>query len=151
MSCGGVLSALNLIATSGILNNVALGPSANLTSVTTTYNANGVTTQSSNVVTSATPQLGAGTLESLRTLGSSTFPAVTNSIPTDFWGQFQTPTYNGGFSGFLNGVGSGMMGSGDLSQFSQIFSSAQGYAVQANQFINSALNVDVLGTTYSIS
>lgn len=149
MSCGGILSSLNLIAAAGILNNTALTPSTALTSATGAFNSNAVTQQFSDVVTSASGKLGIGTLESLRTLGAGTFPAVTNSIPNDFWGQFKTPTYSGGFTGFLNGSASGMMGSGDLSKFSQIFSAGQGYIAQANQYINSAVNSNILSKTFS--
>lgn len=151
MSCGGALSALNLIATSGILTNTALSPSSLLTGATSAFNSLAVTSQFSNIVTSATGALSAGTLTSLRTLGAGTFPAVTNAIPGGFYDQFQTTTFNGGFTGFLDGVGSSIMGNGDLSKFAQTFQSGQGFAAQANGFVNSVLNTGAISNTFSSS
>jgi hypothetical protein len=116
------------------------------------FNALPITNQFSNVVASATGVLGGGTLDSLRTLGAGTFPALTNSIPGGFVSSLAPiatgGVFNGGFTGLISQTASGIMGSGDLTRFGQIFNSAQGFAGQANQFVNSGLNLGGISTTF---
>jgi hypothetical protein len=130
----------------------SLGTSSVLTSTLGSFNALPITSQFSSVVTSATGVLGGGTLDSLRTLGAGTFPALTNSIPGGFVSSLAPiatgGVFNGGFTGLISQTASGIMGSGDLTRFGQIFNSAQGFTGQANQFINSSLNLGGISTTF---
>lgn len=152
MACGGGLSPVSMIAGAGLMSNVGLGVAPGLTGAIGNFSSLPITSQFSNVVTGASGVLGGGTLDSLRTLGAGTFPALTNAIPGDFAGALGSLApggmFDGGFSGLVGGVADGIMGGGDLSKFGQIFNSAQGFSGLANQFINSNLNVGGLGETF---
>lgn len=130
----------------------ALGVSSALTSTLGSFASLPITSQFSGIVTSATSVLGSGTLDSLRTLGANTFPALTNAIPGGFAGALSAIApggmANGGLTGLIGSTAGAIMGGGDLSQFAQVFSSAQGFAGQANQFINSNLNIGSLASTF---
>lgn len=160
MSCSGPLSPVTSIAGAGLLPGAgaipglgaALGVNANLSGVLNSFEGLSITSQFSDIVTSATGVLGGGTLDSLRTLGADIFPALTNAIPGGFASALSAiapgGVANGGFTGLIGTMGSNLMGAGDLSQFGQIFASAQGYASQANQFINSSINIENLSSTF---
>ena len=130
----------------------SLGVSAGLTSAVSSFNSLPITGQFSNIVTSATGVLGGGTLDSLRTLGAGTFPALTNAIPSGFSSALAPiasgGVFDGGFTGLISQTASSIMGSGDLTQFGQIFNAAQGFVGQANQFVNSGLNLGGISTTF---
>jgi len=129
-----------------------LGVNAGLTSALGSFDSLPISGQFSNIVTSATSVLGGGTLDSLRTLGAGTFPALTNAIPGGFASALGAVApggmASGGFTGLINSMSSGIMGGGDLSQFGQIFNTAQGFAGQANQLVNSSLNIGNLASTF---
>lgn len=144
MSCGGPLSPLMMTAGSGLLQNTGIGVNTNLTNNLNGFNNLGITSQFSDVVTSATGTLSGGVLDSLRTMGQD-FVALTNAVPAAFSSALNTiapgGVANGGFTGLVNSVATGIMGNGDLSVFGQVWDTATGYLGQANQFVNSALNV----------
>jgi len=144
MSCGGPLSSLMMIAGSGLLEDTGIGVNSNLTSNLSSFGNLPVVSQFSDVVTSATGTLGSGVLDSLRTMGQD-FVALTNAIPDAFTSALNTiapgGVSDGGFTGLVNSVASSIMGNGDLGVFGQIWDSATGYLGQANDFVNSALNV----------
>ena len=129
-----------------------LGVSAGLTSTLGSFTSLPITGQFSDIVTNATGVLGGGTLDSLRTLGAGTFPALTNAIPSGFASSLAAiapgGVASGGFTGLISSTASGIMGGGDLSKFGQIFNSAQGFAGQANQLVNSSLNIGGLANTF---
>jgi len=144
MSCGGPLSALMMTAGSGLLQNTGLGANSNLTSNLSSFGNLPVVSQFSDVVTSATGTLGSGVLDSLRTMGQD-FVALTNAIPQAFNSALSViapgGVANGGFTGLVGEVANSFMGQGDLGVFGQVWNTATGYIGQANDFINSALNV----------
>lgn len=158
MSCGGALSSVMMIAGAGMLPGASslgasLGVSSSLTSAIGSFGSLPITGQFSGIVTAATGVLGSSTLNSLRTLASSTFPALTNAIPSSFTSALSAiapgGVANGGLTGLINSTASGIMGGGDLSKFTQVFNSAQGYLSQANQFINSNLNLSGITETFN--
>ena len=148
MSCGGVLSPVMTIAGAGLLQNTGLGINSALTSNLGNFNSLGITSQFSDIVSSATGVLDAGALQSLRTLGADIMPALTNAIPSEAASVLGSVA-NGGLTGLINTAAGDIMGSGDLTKFGQIFTAAQGYIGEANSLLNSALNVDALGATFS--
>ncbi len=148
MSCGGLLSPVMAIAGAGLLSGVGLGINSSLLSNLGSFDSLGITSQFSDIVTSATGILDGGVLDSLRTLGADVFPALTNAIPTDFTSVLGSVA-SGGLTGLINTTASSIMGGGDLSKFGQVFQAATGYAGLTNGFINSALNVTNLSTTFS--
>jgi len=126
--------------------------SSALTSALGSFNALPIAGQFSNIVSSASGILGGGTLSSLQTLGANIFPALTNAIPGGFSSALNVLApgggFGGGFTGLISQTASGIMGSGDLTRFGQIFNSAQGFLGQANQFVNSGLNLGGIATTF---
>jgi hypothetical protein len=133
-----------MTAGSGLLENTGLGVNSNLTSNLSSFGSLPVVSQFSDVVTSATGTLGSGVLDSLRTMGQD-FVALTNAIPQAFDSALSAiapgGVANGGFTGLIGDVANSFMGQGDLGVFGQVWNTATGYIGQANDFINSALNV----------
>jgi hypothetical protein len=131
----------------------SLGVSSSLTSSIGSFANLPITSQFSNIVSSASSVLGSSTLESLRTLASSTFPALTNAIPSSFTSALSViapgGVANGGLTGLISTTASGFMGDGDLSKFTQVFNSSQGFLSQANQFISSNLNIANISDTFN--
>ena len=160
MACGGPFSPVMTMAGAGMLPGAAAVPgvgaslavSPALSASLSGFDALPVTSQFSDIVTSATGVLDSGTLTDLRTLAADTFPALTNAIPGDFASALAPiasgGVFDGGFTGLIDQTASGIMGSGDLTQFGQIFNSAQGFVAQANQFVNSGLNLDNISATF---
>ena len=130
----------------------SLGVSGSLTGALGSFSSLPITGQFSDIVTQATGALSGGVLDNLRTMGADIFPALTNAIPSSFTSALSTiapgGVFDGGFTGLISQTASGIMGQGDLSKFGQIFNSAQGFLGQANQFINSNLNIGSLSSTF---
>jgi len=160
MSCGGPLSAVMSIASAGLLPGAgalsglgaALGPASGLTSALSSFTNLPITGAFSDIISSAGNFLSSGTLDSLRTLGADIFPALTNAIPGNFSGLLNIVApgsiFDGGFTGLIDTFATNIMGAGDLTQFAQIFNSAQGFVGQANALVNSALNIDNISATF---
>lgn len=160
MACAGIFSPLMSSAAAGLLPGAgaipgigsALGVNSSLTSALGSFDGLAITSQFSDIVTNATDFLGSGTLESLRTLGADIFPALTNAIPGDFSTALNViapgGVFDGGFTGLISTTATNLMGGGDLTEFSQIFSQAQGFLGQANQLLNSTLNIENISTTF---
>jgi len=141
------------IAGAGILQNTGLAPNAALTSTLTDFTSVPAVGQFTSVLGAASGQLGTATLEQLSGLGASVLPALTNAVPSSLTGALSTlaPSgiTDGGLTGLISDTASGIMGSGDLSKFTQVFNSAVGYASQATAYIGSALNIESIGNTFS--
>jgi len=137
-------------AVPGLGTGLTVSPA--LTSSLGSFDSLPITAQFSGVVSSASGVLGGGALDSLRTLGADTFPALTNAIPGGFASALGPiaagGVFDGGFTGLISETASGIMGDGDLGQFGQIFNSAQGFVGQANQFVNSGLNLSGIASTF---
>jgi len=131
----------------------SLGVSSALTSAVSNFTSLPIVSQFSNIVTQATGTLSGGVLDSLRTMGQD-FAALTNAIPSSFTSALSAiapgGVANGGLTGLITQTAQGIMGGplGDLTQFGQIYNSAAGYLGQANQFINSNLNIGSLSSTF---
>lgn len=147
MSCGGPLSALMMTAGSGLLQNTGIGVNTNLVSNLGSFDGLPVVSQFSDIVTSASGQVSSGVLESLRTMGQD-FVALTNAIPDSFTSALAAVApdgvFDGGFTGLISDTASSLMGNGDLGVFGQVWNTATGYIGQANDFINSSLNLSNL-------
>jgi hypothetical protein len=153
MSCGGAFSAVMSIAGAGVLQNVGLAASSGLTTSITSFTGVPAVGQFTNVLSSASGQLSPSTLGQLSSLGSSVLPALTNAIPSDLTGSLSALAPNGvtasGLTGLISSTASGIMGSGDLSKFTQVLNSATAYATQATQAISSALNIKDIANTFN--
>ena len=164
----GPLTPVTLIATAGMLpvnsTNPQIGSSlavsSNLTAVIDDYENLPVVAQYINVMTLAQPaNLANSTLSNLQTLGSGTFPALTDVIPSGYDLTEIAPgnvyiayssgnQFVGGFSGLITSMATNIMGGGDLTRFLQIYGACQGYAGLTNQYINSTLNVATIASTF---
>jgi hypothetical protein len=143
MSCGGLLTPVMMIAGSGLLQNTGLGINSALSSNLSSFNNLPITSQFSNVVTSASGSLSGGVLNSLRTMGQD-FTALTNAIPSSLSSALSTiapgGVANGGLTGLTDTFSNAIMGNGDNGFFTQIYNAASGFASEANQFLSSTFN-----------
>jgi hypothetical protein len=150
-----MIAGAGLLPGAGALPGIgsALGVSSGLTSAISSFTSLPIVSQFSSVVSSATNLLSSGPLNALRTMGQD-FTALTNAIPSSFSSALSAiapgGVFDGGFTGAIFDTAKGIMGGPlqDLTQFGQVFNAAQGYLGQANQFINSNLNIGSLASTF---
>lgn len=154
----GALSSVMLIASDGLLQNQGLAISGNLTIAINSYNSTEVVSSFTSVLNSAIGNVGPGnaqissnTLAALQTLAANTLPAVTNTVPTAYYGSLGPfgNAYTGGLSGLVSSQAQTEIGDGDLSKFCQIYGIVQSYIVQTNQYINTVKNSSILEPTFS--
>lgn len=143
-----------VIATDGLIQNLGLDVSGNLTLSIDAYTSTEVIDLYTTVLSNAVPIVGnvitSDTFELLQNLAANTLPAVTTAIPSAYAGILG-PLGNTVTDGFANVVTSQAeqdMGLGDLSIFAQAYGIAQAYLVQANQYINSAINSNIYNATF---
>lgn len=159
MACAGQLTPLTLTAGAGLLQNVALGISPSLTNVVSQFGSLDITSTFSNIVSAGSGLLEGSVLNDLRTMGADIFPALTNALPginlvgADIFSAISSigdglGVAPGGLTGLITDTAAGIMGSGDLSIFGQIYNTASGYLGQANEFINANLNLSGLSSTF---
>ena len=152
MAKPGQLSPLQLTGGVGLLNNTVLQANSDFSAAADTYEGLSFISDLLATISSAeTANISESNLNSLRTLGKSTCPALGDSIPAEF--EDQEPFTAGapnGFVALVSAVGSGYAGSGDSAKFAQAFAAAQGYASLVNQFILAAVDAnEYLGPTFS--
>lgn len=154
----GALSSVMLIASDGLLQNQGLVPAGNLTIAINSYNNTPVISAFTNVLNTAAANIGIANNEisssafsSLQQLASNTLPAVTNAVPSAYYGSLGPygNAYTGGLSGLVTAQAQTEIGSGDLSKFCQIYGIVQSYIVQTNQYINTVKNSSILSPTFS--
>lgn len=147
----GLLTPLQLIATSSLLNNQGIkGLPTALTAAIAAFNSTTVISAFQAALTYYVGQSWANvsTLTNLQTIGNATCAALGNSIPLAY--TTLTPVVSpGGFSGLITQTGNTYLGNGDVSRFAQGFMSMQSYISSTNLFINSAVNAQTyLGPTF---
>ena len=160
-----IVTPLQLTAAASLLANTGFQgfPSALKTAIdtfnTTTVIANFIAAVNFYKAQSfATPS----TLTSLLSIGSTTCPALGNSIPAgetylnseylvNYLGTIDGSTIDpSGFSNLIEQTCAAFLGNGDYGRFSQGFMGVQGYIASVNNFINSAVNANqYLGPTFS--
>jgi len=140
----GYLSAVNLIASAGILGNVGGVPitaNANVITNISNYNTLAVVSQFANVKSSGSAVLSPTTTNSLNNLAGNTFPGLTNAVPSSYTGSLGN-TSVAGLTGLVSTGIDDILGNGDLGIFEQVFSLADGYKSTTNQLINSSVNAN---------
>jgi hypothetical protein len=159
-----VVSPLQLTAIASMLQNLGLNsvPSALPTAINT-FNA---TTAVTNFAASlnfykAQPWATSTTLDLLLAVGSTTCPALGNSIPASPIGTYSyllslyLPSSNSsidqqGFSNLISQTAYDYLGDGDYGKFSTGFTAVQNYIATTNNYINSSVNANqYLGPTFS--
>ena len=137
----GILSSVNLIAAAGILGNVGGYPidaNADLGNAISSYT-------SVNVVARFLTIASSGYVD--QNVVANSFPALTDAIPTAYQGSLGTATMTSTIE-YLNNK---ILGNGDLGKFEQVFSSAQAFVSQNNQFIKTTLNANAITNTTGFS
>lgn len=158
-----------MTASAGLLPSGAANPSigasldvsGNLVTVLTNYESLAVIQQFTDILTAAQGNIiTANTRATLQTVAANVLPALSNAIPADYasdldtvapggiYEEYVANVFVGGLSGLINDMADNIMGAGDLTRFAQIYTAAEGYAGQANQFINSNLNVGTISSTF---
>jgi hypothetical protein len=153
----GPLSPVMIIATDGFLQDQGLAINGNLTIAINNYNGTTVVSDYTDVlidaalvVGNANNEITQSTFSTLQNLAAGSLPAVTNAVPSAYLSALGPlgNTYTGGFSGIVTAQANRILGSGDLSIFSQVYNIAQSYVTQTNQYINSVVNSNVLNNTF---
>lgn len=130
-----VLTPLQLIATASLLQNQGLTVSPELTAAAAAYS-------NTSLMTAFFQALALDS--SIATLGASSVPAFSNSIPAAYVSLGSQMTT------VINAQATLDAGSGDDSKFIQAINIALGYGETTNQFINSAVNSQTyLGNTFT--
>lgn len=97
---------------------------------------------------SSAANISANTLNYMFTFCSGTVPALADNTPAAYSG-LGTNT-SAGFTGVVSSQGNSYLGNGNVTVFTQVFSSAQGYVNTTNEYINSSINSQTyLGSTFT--
>ena len=163
-----IVSPLQLTALSSLLQNQGLKSlPTSLTSAINSYNATTLATNLKSAQDWYKAQVfyTETTFDALLSLGSTTCPALGNSIPSGALGTFayldreyltENPPDDGstfqpsGFSNLIEQVASAYLGNGVASKFAQGFAGVVGYTTLINQFITSSVNAnEYLGPTFT--
>jgi hypothetical protein len=146
-----------LIATDGLIQNLGLAVSGNLTLSVDAYTTTDTIDLYTTVLANAVPTIGTGnanitqaTFGLLQNLAANTLPAVTNAIPSAYAGNLGPlgNTVTSGFAGVVTSQAEQDLGSGDLSIFAQVYGLAQSYIVQTNPYIKSVVNSNIYNATF---
>jgi len=142
------LTALQLDAAAGLLQNTGLAANAALTTAIGTYNSTDpIGNLLSTLANSTLANLSNVTIQSLESLASNTCPALADSLPTGYTTLTVDTTL---FTGLLSNTATLYMGQGDLTKFAQALSQAQSYVDLTAIFVNSAINSQTyLGNTFT--
>ena len=132
------LTALQLDASPGLLQNTGLATNVALTTNLTTYNSLALISPYLATLAGANAaNLTANTVSTLTTIAANACPALADNLPLGY------PALSVGlsmFTGLIASTAYADMGSGDLTKFVQALNQAQSYADQASIFINTAVN-----------
>jgi len=131
------LTALQLDASPGLLQNTGLATNVALTTNLATYNSSALIAPYLATLAGANAaNLTANTVSTLKTIAANACPALADNLPLGY------PLTVGlsMFTGLIASTAYTDMGSGDLTKFVQALNQAQSYADQASIFINTAVN-----------
>ena len=142
------LTALQLDASPGLLQNTGLAANAALTTEIAVYNATPLIAPFLTVLAnSGAANLSNVTISTLESLSSNTCPALSDSLPAGYATLSVGTTL---FTGLISDTAYLYMGEGDLTKFVQALNQAQSYAEQASIFTNTAINSQTyLGNTFT--
>ena len=101
--------------------------------------------------------LTSGTLLGLETMAANVCPALADNTPSAYaptigniLGDPSFGNSSAGFTGVIASVGETYLGNGNTTVFAQVFTAANGYITQTNDFINTAYNSQTyLGSTFT--
>ena len=132
------LTALQLDASPGLLQNTGLAANLELTTAISAYNNTAlISPYLITLANASVANLSNSTISTLKSLASNSCPALADSLPTGYATLSVGLTL---FTGLLSTTATLYMGNGDLTKFVQVLNQAQSYADQASIFINTAVN-----------
>jgi hypothetical protein len=132
------LTALQLDASPGLLQNTGLAANLELTTAISAYNSTAlISPYLTTLANASAANLSNSTISTLESLASNSCPALADSLPTGYATLSVGTTL---FTGLLSTTAAAYMGSGDLTKFVQALNQAQSYADQTSIFINTAVN-----------
>jgi len=140
------LTPLQLIAGAGLLQNVGLRLPPSFTAAVANYNALPFATALLTAVANS-GQLNATNQANLKKLGSTSIPALGDTVPTAYAASIVLT--NTLYTGYLIVTANKYLGNGDYGKFAQGWFASLGYAASSNQFSQSACNSDYLGKTFT--
>ena len=143
------LTPLLLIAGAGLSNNTGIGFNAVFANAIYSYEHTTVISSLLGVLGNTSPaNLSNATIQSLESIGSTSCPALGDSVPAAYSANIANSIT--GFIGSITSTADQLLGGGDDSKFVQVFTSAEGYVAQTNGYINSSLNGGTyLGNTFT--
>ena len=131
------LTALQLDASPGLLQNTGLAANSALTTAVVAYNTTTlIAPLLTTMANSVAANLASVTISDLENLASNTCPALADSLPA---GYTSLSVGTGLFTGLIASRAYTYMGNGDLTKFAQVLNRAQSYADQTSIFINTAV------------
>ncbi len=138
----GTLTALQLDAAAGLLQNQGVGINANMISAIDDYETTALISPFLNTISSA--NITANVINDLETLAANTCAALSNSVPPPYGNlgtQMTTVVLNQATVDIC---------SNNVSKLTQAYNQAEGYASQTTVFVNSAVNSQTyLGNTFT--
>lgn len=141
----GSLTALQLNAAAGLLQNQGIGINSNLTSAISSYENTALISPFLSTISTGTGNiLSANVITNLETLSASTCPALSDSVPTAYSSLGVQMTDVVLAQAVVD------ICSNNVSKLTQAVNQAQGYTEQTATFINSAVNSQTyLGNTFT--
>jgi hypothetical protein len=138
----GILTALQLDAAAGLLQNQGIGISSDLISAINDYESTSLIAPFLNTINSA--NISANVVSNLETLAANTCSALSNSVPDDYSGLGTQLT------DVILAQATIDICSNNVSKLAQAVNQAEGYASQTTVFVNSAVNSQTyLGDTFT--
>jgi hypothetical protein len=138
----GILTALQLDAAAGLLQNQGIAINSNMISAIDDYESTSLIAPFLSTLNSA--NISAGVVSNLETLAANTCSALSNSVPDDYSGLGVQMT------DVILAQAAIDICSNNVSKLAQAVNQAEGYASQTTVFVNSAVNSQTyLGDTFT--
>lgn len=138
-------TGITLTAGEGLLKNQGLRTPPAFYSAVSNYQSVTAVAEFRQVLDQANLILDTGSYQSLASVGSNTFPALTDALGNDFIEDQGISFRSGNLSG-LSGLtvsrADFWLGSGDLSKFAQYLSASEGFTGVSNDYAAAAMNSD---------
>ena len=147
-----------MIAGSALSNNQGVAIATDFTNAISSYTSTSLLTPLvATFGNSGAAGLSNATLLNLETMAANSCPALADNTPSAYASDIGNILGNAilgnsiaGFTGVITDIGNTYLGNGNVTVFSQVFTGAQGYISQTNEFINSAYNSqNYLGSTFT--
>jgi len=145
------LTSLQLIAGAELSNNQGIQLNSQLSTAITQYISTDLIDPLKQLYANiGSANLSPATTDNLTILGANICPPLADTTPSAYAANIGLILGNAalgnsiqGFTGIIQDVGNYFLGNGDISVFTQVFSSAQGYIISTNDYILTTKNSDI--------